>query len=253
MHIIGIGVGNLDFLTSQAIDAINDSDVFFIADKSFQCYTNKYLATLRKLIYENFFKSGNKSNIKSRLIKLADPPRSKVAGISDYCQIVSTWHNQRVQIWSKAIKSKLKCNNIGAFLVWGDPATYDSILRILKKVSNYIYLEYDVISGITSVQALTSQHKIPLNKISESVLITTGRQLCIHSFKYTTVVILDPVCSFQCLNPKFQIWWGAYLGMPDEILLSGKISEISGEIIATRAKSKIEYGWIMDTYLLGLI
>ena len=46
----------------------------------------------------------------------------------------------------------------GAFLVWGDPTLYDSTLRIIEKLrSKGFALEYDVIPGITAVQALAAQ------------------------------------------------------------------------------------------------
>ena len=38
-------------------------------------------------------------------------------------------------------------------------------------------IDYDVIPGITAIQALTARHRIPLNDVGEPVLITTGRQL----------------------------------------------------------------------------
>ena len=66
----------------------------------------------------------------------------------------------------------------GAFLVWGDPTLYDSTLRIIKRIlSKGFALEYEVIPGITAVQALAAQHRIALNSIGEPVLITTGRRI----------------------------------------------------------------------------
>ena len=69
----------------------------------------------------------------------------------------------------------------------------------------------------------------------------------------TVAVLLDQKCSFNLINKKnLFIWWGAYLGMDREILLSGKVSEIGTKIVKTRAAAKQKYGWIMDTYILKI-
>jgi precorrin-6A synthase len=46
------------------------------------------------------------------------------------------------------------------------------------------------------------------------------------------------------------IYWGAYLGTPDEILISGPLREVASEIEKVRAEARDRKGWIMDTYLL---
>lgn len=46
------------------------------------------------------------------------------------------------------------------------------------------------------------------------------------------------------------IYWGAYLGTPDEILDSGPIAEAAPRIERLRAEARERKGWIMDTYLL---
>ena len=63
--------------------------------------------------------------------------------------------------------------------------------------------------------------------------------------------MLDGDCAFQHLAPAgVTIWWGAYLGMPGEIILSGPLAETSPRIIEARAVARARHGWIMDTYLL---
>ena len=75
----------------------------------------------------------------------------------------------------------------GAFLVWGDPTLYDSTLRIIRRIlSKGFALEYEVIPGITAVQALAAQHRIALNSIGEPVLITTGRRIAKGSLIIST-------------------------------------------------------------------
>jgi precorrin-6A synthase len=47
-----------------------------------------------------------------------------------------------------------------------------------------------------------------------------------------------------------EIWWGAYLGTPDEILIKGKVSEVAEEVHRQRSTARTANGWIMDTYLM---
>ena len=63
--------------------------------------------------------------------------------------------------------------------------------------------------------------------------------------------MLDGNCAFQTLDPKgIFIWWGAYVGMRQQIIRAGKLAEVSADIIATRATARAAHGWIMDIYIL---
>jgi precorrin-6A synthase len=62
--------------------------------------------------------------------------------------------------------------------------------------------------------------------------------------------MLDADCSFQACRADTRIWWGAYLGTEDELLVSGTVGEVGTHIVALRAQARTRYGWIMDIYLL---
>ena len=106
--------------------------------------------------------------------------------------------------------------------------------------------------GITSPQTLAAQHKIPWNRIGGAVQVTTGRRLKggFPTEADDVLVMLDAHCSFADLAPETEIYWGAYLGTPDEILLSGTVGGVGPEIERVRAQAREAKGWIMDTYLL---
>jgi precorrin-6A synthase len=141
-----------------------------------------------------------------------------------------------------------------ALLVWGDPSLYDSTLRIAERLARDLSLSVRVIPGLTSIQVLTAAHRIPLNEIGASVLITTGRQLCQKGWPPgidTLVVMLDGEIAFTKINQNgVTIWWGAYLGLPQEIVISGPLAQVSERIAHTRAAARTKNGWIMDIYLL---
>ncbi|RUP04606.1 MAG: precorrin-6A synthase (deacetylating) [Mycobacterium sp.] len=239
IHVIGVGAGDPDYVTVQAINALNDTQVFFAMDKG---EAKSDLVALRQQICARFIREPG-----YRFVELADPQRA-VGG--DYRQAVSDWHAARARVWADAIAAELPPDGVGAFLAWGDPSLYDSTLRILDAVAAEVDFTYDVIPGITAIQALTARHRIPLNDIGAPVLITTGRRLRAGGLVGATVVMLDGDCSFQTCAPETEIWWGAYLGTPDELLLAGTVGAVGAEIAALRGQARARHGWIMDTYLL---
>ncbi|MGV0837345.1 precorrin-6A synthase (deacetylating) [Mycolicibacterium thermoresistibile] len=239
LHVIGIGAGDPDYVTAQAVAALNDTEVFFAMDKG---ETKDDLVALRRQICERFIDRPG-----YRFVQLTDPPRARDG---DYLQAVADWHAARAQVWAQAIAAELGPDGVGAFLAWGDPSLYDSTLRILDRVAEHLDISYDVIPGITAIQALTARHRIPLNDVGEPVLITTGRQLREHGLTGAAVVMLDGECSFRSCPPATRIWWGAYLGTPEELLLAGTVGEVGVRIEAVRAEARARHGWIMDTYLL---
>jgi precorrin-6A synthase len=251
IHVIGIGAGDPDYVTAQAVRALNGTEVFFAMDKG---ESKSDLLALRREVCRRFI-----AGTGYRFVELPDPPRAAVPNPpvasllpadGDYGQAVADWHAARERLWASAIETELGPDGVGAFLAWGDPSLYDSTLRILDEVARHVELSYDVIPGITAVQALTARHRIPLNDVGEPVLITTGRQLRANGFSGSAVVMLDGDCSFLTCPGRTRIWWGAYLGTPDEILEHGTVGEVGERIAALRAEARARHGWIMDTYLL---
>lgn len=246
LYLIGIGAGNPEYITVQAIKALNLVDVFFFMDKG---ETKQDLVSLRKQICERYIE-----NRSYRVVEADDPVRDPT--ISDYTTRVELWHRQRALIYEEMIAQQLEEDQCGAFLVWGDPSLYDSTLRVIEHIMarGRLCFEFEVIPGITSIQALAARHKISLNGIGESIVITTGRQLAagLGGTAARTIVMLDGQCSFNTLlDEEVDIFWGAYLGMEQEVILSGKIAEVASRIVEVRNEQRQKNGWIMDTYLLA--
>lgn len=244
--VIGIGAGNPDHLTVQAIDGLNRADVLFIPDKGAD---KGALAELRRHICDRFV-----TNPKSRRIEFDVPVRA--APTSSYRATVDDWHEEIAGIYERLVLDEVADDGCGAFLIWGDPSLYDSALRILERVRlrGNVAFALEVIPGITAVQALAAGHQIALNRIGDAIHITTGRRLAREGMPEnagSAVVMLDGSCSFRTVQDKsLVIHWGAYLGTPDEILISGRLGDVEEEIVRTREEARRRHGWIMDTYLL---
>lgn len=245
IYIIGIGTGNPDHMTVQAINALKEVDTVFIPDKGAD---KSGLADVRKDICSRYVSNENVSIVDYEVPVRQTADRS-------YVQSVDDWHAAISATYERLFEDHLADNGTAAFLVWGDPSLYDSTIRILDRVvaRGRVALDYSVIPGITSIQALTASHRIPLNLVGKPVEITTGRRLA-ASFPEraeTAVVMLDGEQAFSRISdPDAYIYWGAYLGTKDEITIAGRLADVSDRIVATRAEARARHGWIMDIYLL---
>lgn len=244
--VIGIGAGDPEYLTLQAVKALNEADVFFVANKG---SATDDLVRLRREICERFITDHD-----YQFVELPDPARDRTT--SAYEGAVAQWHRERAEQYEAMFTGELADDGCGAFLVWGDPALYDSTLRVIDQIlaRGRVAFDYRVIPGITSVQALAAQHRIPLNRIGEPIHITTGRRLLEAVPPSPDIVImLDAHFAAQKVDglaDGTEIFWGAYLGTVDEVLIAGRLADVAEEIAQTRARLREQKGWIMDTYLL---
>lgn len=242
--VIGIGTGNPEHVTIQAVRALNTVDVVFALDKGRE---KADLVELRREICARYL-----TERPYRFVEAQDPERDR--NPADYGATVEAWHAARAALYETMIEGELGEAGTGAILVWGDPSLYDSTLRILDRIlaRGRLALAVRVIPGITSVQALAAGHRIPLNRIGGPIHITTGRQVAegLPAGADTTVVMLDGHPRFDHLDPDLTIYWGAYLGTADEILVAGRLGTVAAEILDVRAAARARHGWIMDTYLL---
>ena len=242
--VIGIGAGNPDYLTVQAINAMNRAEVFFMPDKGLE---KSGLNAIRLGMLDRFV-----TDKRYRLVDFAIPSRRQ-ADTPGYRDAVQEWRD-KLEAAYRAMFAELDEDGIGAFLVWGDPTLYDGTLRILKDMQAAGWdFAIEVIPGISAPQALAAQHQVTLNRVGEAITITTGRRVGEGEADdlSSAVVMLDNHQVFQRFAPtEAEIFWGAYLGTPDEILVAGPVKDVMAEIDAKRSEAQARHGWIMDTYMI---
>lgn len=245
IYVIGIGAGDPEHLTLQAIAAMNRVDAFLTIDKG---EAKDDLAGLRtELIARHVTRP-------HRVVEVPDPQRDRAA--ARYTEAVVDWQDAREALYEKMITDELSDGDCGGFLVWGDPALYDGTLRILDRIAARGAVAFDVVSipGISSVQALAARHRVILNRIGRPFTVTTGRRLAADGVPDgvdDVVVMLDARNAFAALpDTDLDIYWGAYVGTPDEVLVHGDLQEVKGEIVRVWTEQRARKGWIMDTYLL---
>lgn len=243
--VIGIGAGDPDHVTVEAARALNRADVFLVLDKG---DARADLAEVRRRICERHIDGPY------RVVTVADPERD--LGGPSYRRDVAAWHAQRVDIFERFVRDEVGEDGCGALMVWGDPSLYDSTLRILDQVAARGATEFavEVVPGISSVQVLAARFAIALHGVGAPVHITTGRRLAEGwppAAGDDVVVMLDGSCAFADLDPDgVTIYWGAYLGTEDEILVSGPLADVADHIRRVRAEARARKGWMFDTYLL---
>jgi precorrin-6A synthase len=245
ISVVGIGAGDPEHVTVQAINTLNTVDVVFMVDKGDR---QPEATDLRREICERYITRPG-----YRLVTAAETPRDREAPA--YRAAVDDWRRRRADTYERLIADQLGEDQHGAFLAWGDPAIYDSTLHVLDEVRarGAVTFELQVIPGISSIQALAARHRVSLTRTGRPVHLTTGRLLA-KGFPENAddvVVMLDGGCAFTELDlDGVEIYWGAYVGSKDEILISGAAAEVAPLIVAARDAARRQHGWIMDSYLL---
>ncbi len=243
--LVGLGPGDPELVTAQAARALNEVDYFLVADKTEQHPGTADLIAMREAICERHVTG------EWRLVHVPDPERDR-DDPADYAAAVRDWHEARAQAFERAL---LEHEGDAAVLVWGDPALYDSAIRLTDRIveRGVVDVRVEVVPGLSSVQLLAARHGLVLNTIGGPITITTGRRLLEDAADGDNlVVMLDGALTARRLpDPSaWRVWWGANLGSSDEVLAAGRLDEVADEIWARREQAQRARGWVMDTYLL---
>jgi precorrin-6A synthase len=238
--VIGIGAGDPDHVTVQAVKAMATVDAFLVLSKGTE--KDDLVAVRREVLARHVTRP-------HRILEGTDPERERVR--DGYGEAVTDWRRRRADETERLL-GQVAEDEVAAFLVWGDPALFDSTLAVLDELHERGRdLDVEVIPGITSVQALCAAHRIPLNRTGRPVQVTTGRRLAAGwpDGVDDLAVLLDSHGAYEGVRDA-EVWWGAYVGTPDEVLVHGRLPEVAAEIRQAHAEARTRKGWIMDTYVL---
>jgi precorrin-6A synthase len=243
VRIVGIGCGHPDQLTVEAIEALRAADFAIVARKR----DDDPLLAARQAIVERHAPG-------LEIVEVDDPERDRspaaTAAKDDYEGVVADWHEARAARYEQVLAER---SGGAVFLVWGDPAFYDSTIRIVEKVleRGSVSFSWDVVPGISALQLLAARHRIVLHEVGQPILVTTGRRLreAVDAGAENILVMLSGTVDLTGLGD-WAIWWGANLGAASEQLVDGQTSEVAGAIARAREQAKADSGWVMDVYLL---
>ncbi len=245
IYLIGMGPGGPEYLTVQAINALRQVDVFFFLEKEGR--GKDELVQMRREVLNHYLGEDAYRTV------TATSPTRRTSG--EYSDDVLRWHDEKRVLFERLIADELREGQSAGLLLWGDPSLYDQTVSLVADLVTRSHgaLDFEIIPGITSVQVLTAKHRIPLNRVGESITITTGRHVetCDPAEIDNAVVMLDYNASFQRFRGQnMDLYWGGYLGCQDEILAAGPLDEITDDLLKTKSEIREQKGWLMDNYLL---
>jgi precorrin-6A synthase len=237
VRIIGIGMGPHQ-VTPEAADALRDADYVIAAEK----HSDDALLAIRREI------AGAHG---VPIVPVPDPARDREpVGDGGYVGAVAGWHAARVAAYEQVLAER---QGTAAFLVWGDPAFYDSTIRIVEAIAQrgVVDVEYDVVPGISALQLLAARHRIVLHDIGEPLHVTTGRLLAeaVAAGQTNIAVMLNRSVELHGLED-WTIWWGGNLGRPEEGLVAGRVGDVLAELEATRERIRRDVGWVLDVFVV---
>jgi precorrin-6A synthase len=229
IRVIGMGMGPSQ-ITAEAAEALRGCDYVIAASKR----EDDGLLALRREVCHAY---------DLPLVVVPDPERDR-DDPADYPGAVKDWHQARVSAYREVIATHA---GRPGFLVWGDPALYDSTIRIVRELDD----DYTVVAGISAPQLLAARHRIVLHEVGQPVLITTQRRLAaaVAGGAENIVVMLTSGFSSDGVED-WQVWWGANLGTPSERLVSGRVADVADAIGQARDAARAEAGWVMDLFLI---
>ncbi|TYL49543.1 precorrin-6A synthase (deacetylating) [Nocardioides sp. BGMRC 2183] len=256
LRVIGIGPGGVEQVTVEAVAAMRAVDWFLVLDKGAaeRGGAPDPLVEVRAAVLEHHV------GPEAVVVRVDDPPRERrtelVGDDADYRAAVAAWHQARTERIVGALTQHP--GDVG-FLVWGDPAFYDSTLRVLDVVADVLHdsgepAQVDVVPGISALQLLAARHRIVLHEVGRPLQITTGRALraALEAGQDNLVVMLNRDLE-ELASPglaEWSIWWGGNLGTATEELVAGRVGDVLAQVRAARERARAEAGWVMDVYLL---
>src|ERR1041384_67002 len=101
--VIGIGAGDPEFITIQAIKALNRADVLFIVDKGQE---KDELVRVRAEICDRYLERGS-----YRIVEIADPERNRSSPA--YRAAVNAWRRARAERYEAAVAAELADGQTG--------------------------------------------------------------------------------------------------------------------------------------------
>lgn len=245
--VIGIGAGDPEHLTLAGVRALERADVVFIVEKG---RVAEDMVRHRRALCEQVL-AGHE-----RRPRFAERTLTAVRDRdgADTGTGLPAWRAERATAYAELV-GELAPGEVGAFLVWGDPTLYDGTIEILDRLRDQDRdrFEVEVIPGISSVSSLAAGHGVPLTRLGGSVLVTSGRRLVEDEWPAgvdSVVVMLDGHDAWRHLDDDLLVWWGAFVGMADEVLVSGRLGDVRSEIAEARDEGRRRLGWMFDTYLL---
>ena len=172
----------------------------------------------------------------------------------DYAAAVRRWREQRVELWGAAIGEHLAGGETGALPRLGRPFAVRVDARCSRRswradaAARARGHPWRQRRSTRSPRAIASRSTASAGR-ADHTGAPARRRPARGRRRRRRDARRRP--TFATLPPEgIDIYWGAFLGTGDEILISGRLCDTAQEIARVRAEAKARKGWMFDTYLL---
>ncbi|WP_374967682.1 GNAT family N-acetyltransferase [Terrabacter sp. BE26] len=238
LRVIGLGTGDPRHVTAEAARALATVDVLLVEETGTGAPAS--LAAARGAVCDALIPADHR-------YRVVDVPTVSDPGA-------------RVDAYALALDALGSEETTVGLPVWGDPALEGAAIGVVEAlVERYaergVDVDHDVVAGISAPQLLAARHRIGLGHAGAPVHLTSGSRL-VDEYEPAlgdVVVSLDPDLACAGLAdafPDLELFWGAYLGTPDEQLVHGLLADVLEDVRQVRAEGIQRHGWVLDTYLL---
>lgn len=232
--IVAIGAGNPDFVTVQAIDARGHVTLFFIPSGLGMKNHARVRAEITGLYVRN------------RPFRTA-PYREPCSNNEDADAAANGFPHASLSI------EEVDASECGAFIAWSALSLIETVWRILQHLRSKggFDLDYEVIPGNSNIQVLTTAHKVALCNVGRSILTATGRSIAggFPNNADTIVFMQSAVATPDTVFGWNDVHWTLYAGMPDDMLVSGRLREIVDGLEQVRTEALEGRGWVVEPLL----
>jgi precorrin-6A synthase (deacetylating) len=255
IRVIGIGVGGPAQVTGEAARALATVDVFLILERADEPGD---AVAARRAVCEALVPADRAY----RFVEVTDPrPASAHGGdVAAYGEGDHDGLDAWVDACEEALERLADHETTIGFLVRGDAGLDELTLHVAdalaaRRIAQGSKIELDVLAGVSAASVLASVHRITLGRNGAPVHVTTGRRLVDeYDVALGDVVVLgdDQLACSALVDafPDLEIFWGAYLGSPDELLLHGRLVDVVEQVRRARTEARQRHGWITDLYIL---
>ena len=242
--------GDPDQVTIEAVRALREVAYFVVTDKSGRGGMPDPLVNARERLLDRHLehRAGHRARRgpRARAPAATGPPRRR-----------STTPPSRAGTRSAQTayeQALLSRDGDAGFLVWGDPAFYDSTIRILQSLQERgrLDLELDVIPGISSIQLLAARHQIVLHEVGQALHVTSGRRLreAIDAGAGQHRGDAQPGDRARRARRTGRSGGAPTSAPPSEELVAGRVGDVLPAIDEARERVRAAAGWVMDIFLL---
>ncbi|GAA2026607.1 hypothetical protein GCM10009740_15440 [Terrabacter terrae] len=239
LRVIGLGAGGAEHVTAEAAHALATVDVLLVEETGTGAHT-AHLAAARRAVCDALIPADHR-------YRVVDVPTAADSAA-------------RVDAYALALDALDSEETTAGLPVWGEPAAEGAAIGVVEAlVERYagrgVHVDHDVIAGISAPQLLAARHRVVLGRSGAPVHLTSGPRLA-DEYEPTlgdVVVPSDPDLACAGLAdafPDLVLFWGAYLGTPDEQLVHGRLAGVLEDVRRVRADCLERHGWVLDTYLL---